>query len=181
MVAEIYEKWQRNPMTKPRIGKVAINISLGKSGEPLEKASKLLEQLAGQKPCFREAKQTIKDFGIRRGEPMACLVTLRKNKAKDFLKKAFSAVGNKLSEKCFDDYGNFAFGIREHIELPGVRYDPELGIVGMDFSVNVEKPGYRVKRKKKSPSNIGKKHKVSREEAILFLKDEFGIIIGGSV
>ena len=71
-------------MLKPRIEKVAVNISVGTSGETLEKAATILKQLTDQQPCKRKAKQTIRDFGIRKGEPIACLVTLRKEKAKDF-------------------------------------------------------------------------------------------------
>jgi len=174
---QIHEKWEKNPMTKPRIEKVTVNVSVGRSGEPLEKASKILEKLTGQKPCFRRAKRTIKDFGIRRGEPIACLVTLRKQKAIEFLKKAFIAVGNKLSRSCFDKNGNFSFGIKEHIELPEVKYEPELGIIGMDVCVTMGKPGYRVKERKRRRSRVGAKHRVTVEETICFLKDVFGLEI----
>lgn len=174
---KIYERWQENPMIKPKIEKVTVNVSVGRSGEPLEKAAKILEQLTGQKPCYRRAKKTIKDFGIRRGEPIACLVTLRKQKALEFLRKAFAAVGNKISKSCFDKYGNFSFGIREHIELPGVKYDPELGIIGMDVCVTMGKAGYRVKERKRCRSKIGVKHRITVDEAICFLKEVFGVEI----
>ena len=164
-------------MLKPRIEKVTVNISVGKSGEPLEKAAKVLEKLTGQRPCKRKAKQTIRDFGIRRGEPIACLVTLRGEKAKNFLKRALQAVDSKLSRHCFDRYGNFSFGIREHIEIPGTKYVPELGIYGMDVSVTLGRPGYRVKRRRHARSKIGSRHLLMRHEATLFIKDEFGVEI----
>ncbi|RJS84299.1 50S ribosomal protein L5 [Candidatus Bathyarchaeota archaeon] len=167
--------WEKNPMLKPRIEKVVVNVSVGKSGEPLEKASKILEELTGQKPCRRKAKKTIRDFGIRRGEPIACLVTLRGAKAKEFLSKAFQAVDNKISSKSFDEFGNFAFGIKEHIEIPGTKYKPELGIIGMDVCVSMEKPGYRVKRRRRVRSKVGSSHLVTKEESMLFLKEEFGV------
>ncbi|MGP3666980.1 MAG: 50S ribosomal protein L5 [Candidatus Bathyarchaeota archaeon] len=174
-VESIYNKWKKNPMAKPRIGKVTINVCVGKSGEPLEKAAKIIEQLTSQKPCFRTAKKTIKDFGIRRGEPIACLVTLRKGRAEEFLKKAFAAVGNKISRSSFDNFGNFSFGIKEHIEIPGVKYNPDLGIIGMDVCITMEKPGYRVKERKRARSKVGSKHRVTVDEAILFLKENFGV------
>jgi len=161
-------------MLRPRIEKVTINISVGKSGEPLEKAAKVLEQLTGQKPCKRKAKKTIRDFGIRKGEPMACLVTLRKNRAKEFLKKTLQAVDNKVSKQSFDSFGNFSFGIKEHIEIPGTKYVPELGIHGMDVSVTLNRPGYRVKRRHRAKSTVGAKHLLSPEESMLFIKEEFG-------
>jgi len=174
---EIIAKWQKNPITKPRIEKVVVNMSVGKSGEPLEGAMKILEELTGQKPCRRKAKKTIRDFGIRKGEPIACLVTLRGEGARNFLKKAFQAVDNKLSESCFDDKGNFSFGIKEHIEIPGTRYRPELGIYGMDVSVALYRPGYRVKRRHRLKCKVGTKHILTSNETMHLIRDEFGIEI----
>ena len=162
-------------MVKPRIEKVVVNVCVGKSGEPLERAIKILEELTGQKPCKLKAKKTIRGFGIRKGETIACKVTLRGEKAIEFLKKAFQAVGNKIKAESFDEYGNFSFGIREHIEIPGVKYVPELGIIGMDVCVSMERPGYRVKRKRRAKSSIGKRHLLTREEAMLFVEREFGV------
>ena len=168
-----------NPMQKPRIEKVVLNISVGKSGEPLQRAVRILEQLTGQTPSQRKAKKSIRDWGIHRNEPIACLVTLRGEAALDFLKKAFDSVGNRLTVSSFDLNGNFAFGIRKHIDLPGVRYDPELGIVGMDVCVAMGKPGYRVKRRRLARARVGKRQKLTREEAIKHIREDFGIEILG--
>jgi large subunit ribosomal protein L5 len=167
--------WDKNPMLKPRIEKVTINMSVGKSGQPLEQAVEILQQLTDQKPSKRKAKKTIRDFGIRKGESIACLVTLRKEKAKEFLRKAFEAVENKLSKYSFDRQGNFSFGIKEHIDIPGTKYQPDLGIHGMDVSVALGRPGYRVKRRHRTKSNVGKDHLLTADEAILFIKDEFDV------
>lgn len=166
---EIWKQWEDTPMLKPKIRKVTVNIAVGKSGEPLEKAARVLEQLTGQKPVKRKAKKTIRDFGIRKDEPIACLVTLRKEKAVEFLTKALKAVDNKISKSCFDRHGNFSFGIREHIEIAGTRYVPELGIFGMDVSVSLGRAGYRVKERRKAKSRIGKRHLLTSEEAIAFV------------
>jgi len=172
---EILKSWEQQPMLKPRIEKVVVNISVGKSGEPLEKASRVLKELTGQNPCKRKAKKTIRDFGIRRGEPIACMVTLRRQKAIEFLKKLLPVVDNKISKECFDEYGNFSFGIREHIEIPGVRYDPEIGIFGMDICVSLSRLGYRVKKRRMKKTRIGSKHILTPEEAIIFVKEALGI------
>jgi len=164
-----------NPMVQPRIEKVVVNMSVGKSGEPLEKAAKVLEQLTGQKSCKRKAKKTIRDFGVRKGEPIACLVTLRDEKAKSFLKRAFQAIENNLSKDRFDQYGNFSFGIKEHIDIPGTKYIPELGIHGMDVSVTISRPGQRVKRRHRAKTRVGIKHRLRPEDAISFVQSEFGI------
>ncbi len=171
---EIRKRWEENPMLKPRIDKVVVNISVGKSGEPLEKASKVLKILTGQTPCKRKAKKTIRDFGIRRGEPMACVVTLRKQKATEFLKRVLHVVDFKIPKSCFDNYGNFAFGIKEHIEIPGVKYDPEIGIFGMDVCVSLSRPGWRVKNRRKCKAKIGSSHVLTPEEAMVFVKDTLG-------
>jgi len=177
MAEESVSKIRENLMLMPRIEKVTVNIAVGKSGEPLEKAIKILKQLTGQQPCKRFAKKTLRDFGIRKGEPIACMVTLRKEKAREFLKKALQAVDNKISKSCFDNYGNFSFGIKEHIELPGTKYVPELGIVGMDVSISVVRQGYRVKRRRRQKSNIGKEHLMTPEESIAFVKETLGVEI----
>ena len=171
------EELTKNPMLKPRIEKVTVNMSVGKSGTPLEQAATILQQLTNQKPSRRQAKKTIREFGIRKGESIACLVTLRKEKAEEFLRKALQAVDNKLSKYCFDRQGNFSFGIKEHIEIPGTKYMPELGIHGMDVSVSLGRAGYRVKRRPRVKSKIGKDHLLTADEAILFIKDEFDVEI----
>jgi large subunit ribosomal protein L5 len=174
---EIRKKWEEHPMLKPRIEKVVVNISVGKSGEPLEKAAKVLKDLTGQMPCKRKAKKTIRDFGIRKGEPIACIVTLRKQKALDFLKKVLQVIDNKIPKNSFDKHGNFSFGIKEHIEIPGVKYDPDVGIFGMDVCVTLSRSGYRVKERRIEGTNIGARHMLTPEEAMVFVKDVLGVEI----
>ena len=168
-----------NMMRRPRIEKVVVNISVGRSGDPLQKAMKVLEQLTKQRPCQRKAKRTIRDWGIHRNEPIACLVTLRGEEASDFLKRGFSAVGNRISKSSFDSLGNFAFGFGKHIDIPGVRYDPELGIYGMNVCVTMEMPGYRVKKRRIGRARVGRSQRLRREESITFMKEEFGIEVIG--
>ena len=166
-----------NPMLLPKIEKVTVNMSVGKSGAPLEQAVTIIKQITNQEPSKRQAKKTIREFGIRKGESIACLVTLRGKSAEEFLKKAFYAVDNKLSKYCFDRQGNFSFGIKEHINIPGTKYSPELGIHGMDVSVSLGRAGYRVKRRHRVKCKIGKDHILTPDEAILFIKDEFDVEI----
>ncbi len=177
-VKQILEKWRKSPMLVPRISKVTVNISVGGSSERLEKAIRVLRMLTGQEPSIRRAKQTIKEFGISRGQPIAAVVTLRGEKALEFLRKALYAVNFTLKQSSFDPFGNVAFGIKEHIALPGVKYDPELGIFGMDVALTFERPGYRVMRRRrcKRPS-VPRRHRVTREEAMLMLELLFGVRI----
>src|SRR6266852_9182088 len=111
------EQESTNPLRLVRIEKITLNIATGKSGDPLEKAKKVLNQLTSQTPATKRAKKTIKDFGIRKGEPIAAIVTLRRDEANSFLTRALDAVNNKVKESSFDGYGNFSFVIREDIEI----------------------------------------------------------------
>ncbi len=161
-----------------KIGKVVVNICTGQSGEPLSRAMTILQNITGQRPCTRLAKQTIRTFGIRRKEPISCMVTLRGERAEEFLRKGLAAVGNRINPRSFDRQGNFAFGISEHIDIPGQRYDPSLGITGMDVMATVERPGYRVARRRRGRSRVGRSHRVTRDEAIEFIKRSFGVEVG---
>ena len=174
---EINKKWEENPMLKPKIDKVVVNLSVGKSGEPLEKAVKVLEELTGQTPCRRKAKQTIRDFGIRQGESIACIVTLRKQSAMEFLNKALPVIDKKIPRSSFDKQGNFSFGIKEHIDIQGVKYDPDVGIFGMDVCVSMVRPGYRIKTRRREKAKIGSRHILSPEESIVFAKNVLGVEI----
>ncbi len=173
----IIKNWQEHPMLQPRIEKVVVNLNVGKSGEPLEKANKVLKEITAHTPVKKKAKATIRDFGIREGESIAVVVTLRGQDAVDFLKKVFPVVDNKLSRSSFDVRGNFSFGLKEHIEIPGVKYDPEVGIFGMDICVTVNRPGQRIKLRKRQTRAIGPKHVLTPEESILFVKQTLGVEI----
>jgi len=168
-----------NVMRRLRIEKVTVNCSVGESGAKLEKAAKILESLTGQKPQIRKAKKTIKGFGIHKGEPIALRVTLRKQKAVEFLAKALKAVNNTLKVSNFDSNGNFSFGIREHLDIPGTKYDPALGTIGMDVCVHISRPGLRVSLRRRARSKVGKNHRVTPDEAMEYIKQNFNVKIVG--
>jgi large subunit ribosomal protein L5 len=157
-----------------RVDKVVINIGVGRSGEPIDKARKALLELTGQQPAVRGAKKTVRDFGIHKGEPIGVVVTLRRDPAIDFLRRVLAAKRNILKASSFDDYGNISIGIHEHIDIPGTKYNPEIGIFGMDVNIALTRPGYRVAKKSRNSAKIGKAHRINREEAIDFFKQEYG-------
>jgi large subunit ribosomal protein L5 len=163
-----------SPMKNIAISKVVINIGVGRSGEPVEKAKRALNILTGQQPKVCGARNTVRDFGIHKGEPIGAVVTLRRDKAVDFLKRVIAAKGNTIKASSFDDFGNLSIGIHEHIDIPGTRYDPDIGIFGMDVCMALSRPGYRISRKR-NKSSIGKSHRIKREDAISFLKQTFGV------
>ena len=170
------EDWKAYPMREPYIAKVVIDICTG-GGEPLNKAATILEQLTGQTPTQSKARQTVRDFGIRRKEPIAVRVTLRHKRAEEFLARALKAKDEVLLIKNWDLDGNFAFGIAEHIDIPDVKYDPQLGIQGMNITVCIERPGFRVKRRRRKKTKVPYRHRLTPEESMVFVKNKFGIEI----
>jgi large subunit ribosomal protein L5 len=168
-----------NAMKVPRISKVTVNMGVGEGGERLAKAEALMEALTGLKPKRTFSTVNEPSFGIRKGLPIACMVTLRDERVEKFLEKAFGAVDKKLKASSFDESGNISFGIKEHIDIPGERYDPKVGIFGMDVSLTIERPGYRIKRRRNHQEKPSKKHRLTREDSIEFLKSKYGINIEG--
>ncbi len=168
---------QENPMRAIRIGKVVVNIGLGKSGEAIERGKKVLEQVTGQKPSQRRAKRSVRDFGIHKGEPIGVAVTVRGPRCTEVIERLLVAREKKLSESSFDPRGSVSFGVKEHIEIPGIRYDPAIGILGMNVSVLLERPGYRVARRGRRASRVGKYHFVTRDDAIGYFKERFGVTV----
>jgi large subunit ribosomal protein L5 len=165
-----------NSMKKISVGKVVINIGVGRSGEPVERAKHGLEDLTGKNPTVTTAKKNLRDFGIHQGEPIGAMVTLRRKDATDFLKRCLEAKGNKMNISSFDDYGNISMGIREHIDIPGTKYNPDIGIFGMNVCVSLVRPGYSIS-KRRGKSRIGKVHRISKEGAIEYFTNGFGVEI----
>ena len=153
-----------NAMRNIEIEKLIINCSVGEAGDKLTKAVKVLKDLSGQEPVTSTAKITIRSFSVRRGEKIACHVTVRGDKAKDLLERGLKVKEYELGRGCFSEYGHFGFGIQEHIDL-GLRYDPYTGIYGMDFYVVLKRPGLRVNKRKRASRKIGNAQRISKEDA----------------
>jgi large subunit ribosomal protein L5 len=162
-------------MKRIEVHKVVINIGVGRSGEPIDKAKNALMELTNQQPAVRGAKKSIRDFGIHKGEPIGVVVTLRHEPAIEFLKRVVAAKNNVLRASSFDNYGNISVGIHEHIDIPGTKYNPEIGIFGMDVNIVLNRPGYRIAKKSRKSAKIGKMHRINREEAIEFFKQKYGV------
>src|SRR5215216_259342 len=143
-------------MKRINVHKVVINIGVGRSGEPIDKAKNALLELTGQRPAVRGAKNTVRDFGIHKGEPIGVVVTMRREPAIEFLKRVIAAKRNVLKASSFDNYGNLSVGIHEHIDIPGTKYNPDIGIFGMDVNIVLNRPGYRIAKKSRKSAKIGR-------------------------
>lgn len=162
-----------NPMRVPRIIKVVVNIGVGEGGEKLQKAERVMEMITGVKPARTLSKVANRDWGLRVGGPIGVRVTLRGQAAEDFIRKALDIRQFKVPSYSFDDGGNLNFGVSDYTDFPGMRYDPEIGIFGMDIAVVIERPGGRVRRRRLLSRKVPKEHKVSREEAMELIKAKF--------
>lgn len=167
----------QNPMKKIRLEKVVLNMGVGKSGDAIDIAKKALDQISGKKSCPRNAKETQRDWGVRKGEPIGVSVTTRGEEAKNLLKRLLEAKGNQIKGRSFDNFGNVSFGILEHIDIPGIKYDPKIGILGLDVAISLTRPGFNIRLRSKHKAKIGKSHKISASESKEFLSREFGVQI----
>merc|ERR1712070_895941 len=163
---------QDNVMRKVLCDKLIINIAVGESGDRLTKAVRVLQQLSNQTPVESVARCTVRTFGIRRNEKIACHVTVRGDKAMDLIERGLKITDYEISAKHFSETGNFGFGVNEHIDL-GLKYDPGTGIYGMDFFIVLRRPGYCVAKKKRKRGRIAPGHRVTKEDAMEWVRQSF--------
>ncbi len=164
-----------NPMEQVRIEKVTLNIGAGKEQSVLDKGISVIKSLTGLEPQKRIATKRIPAWGVRPGLPVGCRLTLRGDAAEKILKRALKAKDFTLAKNHFDNAGSIAFGIPEHIDIEGAQYDPKIGVMGLQICVTLEKPGFHVKRRRVRPASIGKKHKITQQESMTFMKEHFGV------
>lgn len=169
---------EENPIRQIKVEKVTLNIGCGDDKDKIERAAKLLEHLTERKPVITKSKRR-STFGVPKGKAIGVMVTLRKQAATDFLKRALEAVEKKLKPSQFDTYGNFSFGIKEYIDIPGVKYKHDIGMFGLDVVVTLERSGFRIKRRRIQKRKVHKKHKINKEEVVNWLKNNFGVDISG--
>jgi len=167
----------QNQMKTVQIEKVTLNMGAGQTGNELKKTTTILSLVSNAKPTHTLCKIKQPTWGLRPGLTIGAKVTLRGKKAEDFLKDAFIAKDNTLKRKSFDKRGNFGFGIKEYIDLPKAKYDPKLGIKGLDVLVTLERPGYRIKKRKIGKTKLPQAQIITKEEAEKFIKEKFGVEI----
>jgi large subunit ribosomal protein L5 len=167
-----------NKMQEVRIAKVTLNIGAGKDQGKLEKGMTLIKSITGIEPVKTITNKRIMGWGLRPGLPVGCKLTLRKKPAEEIIPRLLHAKDNALTEDQFDEVGNIAFGIPEYIDIKDAKYDPKIGVMGLEVCITLEKAGYRIKKRMISNKKVGKKHQVTKDEAINFMKKKFNVKVG---
>ena len=166
-------------MREIRIAKLTLNVGAGKDQDVLKKGVKLLKNITGINPVKTFTQKRIPAWGLRPGLPIGCKITLRNKKiVKELCERFLDAKENTLEKSQFDENGSVSFGVPEYIDIKGVKYDPEIGIMGLEVCITLERPGFRIKRRRICKGKISPKHKISKDEAIEFMKKEFNVKIG---
>jgi len=158
-----------NVMREIKIEKVIFGV--GGTAEKLEKGVKLLKFLTNRNPAKTKSRKRIPELGVRPGLFVGAVVTIRKN-TDEILKKMLSSVDNTLKKSQVAENG-FSFGVKEYIEIPGVEYQRDIGIMGFDVTIVFRRMGKRVVLKKIKRGRIPVRHRISKEEIIKFMEEKF--------
>jgi large subunit ribosomal protein L5 len=162
-------------MREPRIEKVVVHMGVGEGGRSLADAEDILQELTEQQPVRTQATATEPEWDIREGEPIGAKVTLRGEDGEEFLERALPIAD--VSPSQFDETGNFSFGVNEHTDFPSQEYDPNVGIYGLDVTVNLVRPGYRVSKRDKVTRSIPSNHRLTPADAIAYVENAMEVEI----
>ena len=145
IVPELISKFgYKSIMEVPRITKITLNMGVGEAvadKKVLENAVKDLAAISGQKPVITKARKSIAGFKIREGYPIGCKVTLRGERAYEFLDRLISIALPRVRDfrgvggKGFDGRGNYNLGVREQIIFPEIEYDKVDALRGMNITI----------------------------------------------
>lgn len=170
-----------NKMQEIRIEKLTLNVGAGKDQGKLDKGLKLIKHIAGRDGVKTITQKRIPGWGLRPGLPIGCKLTLRdKEQVKELLKKILESKDNTLKPTQIDNEGNLSIGVHEYIDIPGIEYNPDIGILGFEVCVTLQRAGFRIKRRKLQKKKVPKKHRVTKEEAITFMEKEFNVKVEAS-
>ena len=156
------------------VEKLTLNVGAGKDQRKLEKGMELIKYITGIDPVKTVTQKRIQGWGLRPGLPVGTKLTLRGEQATTLLPRLLAAKDFIIPQKAFDDKGNMAFGIPEYIDIANIKYNPDLGVAGLEVAVTVARPGYRVKNRRMK-SKIGKSHVITKDEGMAFFREQFNI------
>ncbi|MBD3313916.1 50S ribosomal protein L5 [Candidatus Woesearchaeota archaeon] len=166
------------PMKRIEVEKLTLNIGAGKDQNLLTKGVKLIKNLTGVEPVKTFTSKRIPSWGLRPGLPIGCRITLRGKRAYDLIPRLLDAKSGSLNESHFDDNGSISFGIPEYIDIKDAKYDPDIGIIGLQACVTLKRPGFRIKKRRIRKKKIPPKHRITKQDAVEFMKSRFSVKIG---
>lgn len=164
-----------NVMKEIKVEKVTLNIGTGKPGPELEKALKLLAAITGKKPVEAKSVKRIPTWGVRPGLSIGAKITVRGKDAEELLKRVLQAIDFKMPLYKIAKDGNFAFGIKEYIDIPGMKYDMDIGMLGLEAAVTLRRAGFRIKKRKLRPRKIPARHRISKEDTKKYLQEKYNM------
>ncbi|MFW6286129.1 MAG: 50S ribosomal protein L5 [Nanoarchaeota archaeon] len=166
-----------NKMKEVLLDKLTVNMCVGNDKIGMQKAEKLIKKITGKTPTKNTAKRRLAAWQIRVGLPIGYKVTLRGNEAKNFLKWILESKGKNFKGSSIDRNGNFSIGFSEYLDLNGMKYDADIGILGFEVMVTFARPGYRIKKRLMRPNKVPQRHRISKDEVLDYMIDNFGVSI----
>lgn len=166
-----------NPMRNIFLEKITFSIGIGSDENKFENASTVLERLTNHKAVRALAKSRKPEFGIKKGQTIGAFVTVRGKEAEELLRRALDAKDFVL-KKSNIARNSVNFGVDEYIYFTGMKYDPKVGMFGMNVNATFARKGMRVERRKRARSKVASSHKnVSREELLNYLVKNYNVKI----
>ncbi len=166
---------KENPMRSIYVERLVINIGSGGEEKTFNNAKALLELITQRKPSPAFSKKRNPAFKISKGQHIGAFVTVRGNQIEPLAKRLLDAVDNKLKESSVTD-NSVSFGIREYIDISGVKYDPKIGMLGMNTNLSFKRMGERVMLRKRKRGVVGKRHRVVSRDAVKdYMKRHFSV------
>ncbi len=166
---------EMNPMQKIHVDRLVINIGSGSDDKVQSNARRLLEIITSRKPMDARAKRRLPAFKVSKGQKIGAFVTVRGDDIKPLVMRLFEAVDNKLKDSAVTN-NSVSFGIHEYIDIRGVKYDPKVGMLGMNVNLSFKRKGTRIAERKRKRGTIAPHHRiVSREDIRDYLKNEFNV------
>ena len=134
----------KNIMQAPKLEKIVINMGVGEAIQNIKVLDSAVEEIGlitGQRPAITKARKSIAQFKLRKGMPIGCMVTLRRDRMYEFFNRLVNIALPRVrdfrgvSGKSFDGRGNYALGIREQITFPEIDYDKIDKVKGMNIII----------------------------------------------
>lgn len=166
-----------NVMKNLILDKITVNICVGNDKPGMVKAEKLLKLVTNKTPVKNSARKRLATWQIRPGLPIGYKVTMRGEDANKFLKWILDSKGKKLKSSSIDGNGNFSVGVSEYLDLKGMKYDSEIGIMGFELTATFKRAGFRIKSRNIRPSKVPQRHRIKKDEVLGFMEKSFGVSI----